>query len=185
MLMVIQKAKVVVNHTRVKHPTINLNVSTQWVNQQKIYISWNDFYYLLDQLIADIKADVRDGSADIKKVVGIANGGLHVSLPIAYALGVPHEQVLISRYGRDEPLIENINFETSEDVGGLEANQHLVVDDILDDGLTIKLFGENFLSGGFKIASLYASTWSSFNPDYCVGTKKDRKTWIIFPWEDE
>jgi hypoxanthine phosphoribosyltransferase len=70
-------------------------------------------------------------------------------------------------------------------VGGLEANQHLVVDDILDDGLTIKLFGENFLSGNFKIASLYASMWSSFNPDYCVGTKSDRKAWIIFPWEDD
>jgi hypoxanthine phosphoribosyltransferase len=65
----------------------------------------------------------------ISYVVGIANGGLYVSKPIATALQIPHTSVRISRYEgsqlREHPIIE----------GQPPKSGTLVVDDLIDDGV--------------------------------------------------
>lgn len=111
------------------------------------------------------------------RVVGIANGGLNVSLPIARILGKPHESVRISRYVgqamRPEPLVSG---SLSQPAG------NLIVDDLVDGGQTFELFDHHFgLAGNFS-AVLFWNTFASFQPDYYAAEKPE--AWIEFPWEN-
>jgi hypoxanthine phosphoribosyltransferase len=123
----------------------------------------------IEQLIRQIQAsDIKFGV-----VVGIANGGLHVSRPIAEALNLPHKSVHISTY-RDTPIIENVDF---VDIYG----EVLLVDDILDSGNTIALFKKHFKKDVY-IATLYWKRGSPYEPNFYVQEKYD--SWIKFYWEE-
>jgi hypoxanthine phosphoribosyltransferase len=109
-------------------------------------------------------------------VVGIANGGLNISLPISRILNKPHEYVRISRYDgqaiRPEPLI----------YGSLsQSTGSLVIDDLVDGGHTFGLFDQHFGLAGSITAVLFWNTKATFQPDYYVAEKPE--SWIEFPWE--
>jgi hypoxanthine phosphoribosyltransferase len=112
----------------------------------------------------------------VSRIVGIANGGLNISLPIARILGKPHEYVRISRYDgqamRPEPLI----------YGSLsQPTNNLIIDDLVDGGHTFKLFDQHFGLVGNTTAVLFWNTQAVFQPDYYVAEKPE--SWIQFPWE--
>jgi hypoxanthine phosphoribosyltransferase len=112
------------------------------------------------------------------KVVGIRQGGIYVSLPIAHALRLPHEEVIISRYDdtskRLEPLVQNVTFS-----GSPVAEKILVVDDIVDEGDTLRLFSEHF-SNDYDVATLF--TTKPNTTEFYMALKQDK--WIVFPWEN-
>lgn len=110
----------------------------------------------------------------ISYVVGIANGGLHVSRPIATALDLPHSRIRISRYEgtqlRDHPIVEG---------KPPVARGLLVVDDLIDDGGTMRLYDEKFGSGHFT-AVLFCKA-GGFIPNFFAAVKPDE--WVEFPWD--
>jgi uncharacterized protein len=53
----------------------------------------------------------------------------------------------------------------------------LVVDDISDTGKTLKSHVNK------KIATLYSSNWTIVKPNWYVKMKKNKNSWIMFPWE--
>lgn len=106
-------------------------------------------------------------------VVGIANGGLNVSEPLAKKLGLPHSEIRISHYNghipRTIPIIE----------GCLPDGPCLVVDDLIDGGFTMKTLETHF--GKHDTAVLM---WKpgSYQPTYYAVKKPNE--WVTFPWGD-
>ena len=141
----------------------------------KLKLNWEEFGEYLRTLISGIchYNQLEPKDRKINKVVGIANGGLYVSVPIAIALQVPHESVKITfRHGRTS--IKNINYQYKE------GENILLVDDVIDSGKTLATFKRKFNNGKIYVAALCNKT--ELDVDfYTFVTDK----WVIFPWETQ
>jgi hypoxanthine phosphoribosyltransferase len=112
-------------------------------------------------------------------VLGIREGGLNLSVPLAKKLELPHKTIRISFYKDNftpssEPLLEMDNFNN-------EPNG-LLVDDLIDTGRTIKFFEKEFQK--MDIAVLLwnkMNGWLRDKPRYYARLKSTN--WIVFPWE--
>ena len=148
------------------------------------YISYSSFGEKLKKLYYKID---RGGVPSL--IVGIANGGLNVSKPLANWFQCEHVSISIHFYdgqkiGGGKPYFYDIPPLPKD------MKEILVVDDILDTGTTLKFFMEKtglVHKENFKIATIH---WNDRNgllnlkPDYWVDKKKEN-TWIVYPWETE
>jgi hypoxanthine phosphoribosyltransferase len=129
----------------------------------------------IDILIKVLAKSVKPYKRFFTNVVGIERGGLHISKPLAAMLGLTHSSVRISRYDgmqlRSSPIIEG---ELPQPTG------NLVVDDLIDDGCTMRIFEEKFGLIGNMTAVLFCKP-GGFVPDFFAAIKP--KEWITFPWE--
>ncbi|MDG6928990.1 MAG: phosphoribosyltransferase domain-containing protein [Nitrososphaerota archaeon] len=144
----------------------------------KQVIGWEEFGALAEGLVAKIKAD--GGAFDL--VVGIARGGVPLSMVVADRLKVPLDFINVKSYvGEDARGEVRILSTLLEDARGKSV---LLVDDLVDEGETMtklaKFLGEKYDLAGLKTAALYVKPWSGFRPDYSVGTTE---AWVVFPWE--
>jgi hypoxanthine phosphoribosyltransferase len=121
-------------------------------------------------------------------ILGIKNGGINVSKPIASFFNKPHLDIHISFYDGEQKLIEPQLKEINNCIiEKLKDNKFLLVDDIVDSGSTLKWFIDNTgLKKGvdFSVASIH---WCEENspdlmPEFFV-SKKSKFDWIYFPWE--
>lgn len=149
---------------------------------KKIYIDYNQFGIKLQKLYKKV---LKGGVPSY--IIGIENGGLNISKPLAAWLGVQHLTCSIHFYdafkATESPYYANIP-PIPEGCTNL-----LLVDDILDSGKTIDYFikhtglvqGENF-----KVATIHWYPDGEYNlkPDYFVDKKK-KDTWVVYPWEAE
>ena len=131
----------------------------------------------VDAMIKLLASQIILSGSRLTNVVGIAHGGLHISRLLAARLGLPHGSVHISHYDgqiqRAIPIVE----------GYLpQSTGNLIVDDLIDDGQTMRTFAKYFGFKGNETAVLY---WKegSFKPTYYIKEKPDK--WIVFPWETE
>ena len=132
-------------------------------------------------MIEDLWDQVKRSDRKFDLVVGIENGGLHISLPLAEALRLPHFSVKISRYD-GEQLRSNI---VVQDNGFKpQGRSCLIVDDLIDDGGTMLAYQRNIGMGSQDaIVVLFWNTGAPVKPDfYCLNKPKE---WIVFPWEVE
>jgi len=131
----------------------------------------------IDAMIQELADQIRISGYRLAQVVGIANGGLPVSEPLAELLGLPHEQVRISHYDgqtlRATPIIE----------GSLSHPvNNLIVDDLVDEGWTYRTFDKHFGFEGNKMAVLF---WNVNGPEPEFYVKKKPDAWICFPWNED
>ncbi len=150
--------------------------------ERKVYIDYTSFGNKLIKLYQKIK---RDGKPSL--IIGIANGGLNLSKPLANWLQCKHIGISIHFYDGDKiagkPYYSNIPQIPTD------WTNILLVDDILDTGTTIQYFIEQtklVQRANFKIATLHWNPKSQhgLKPDYYVDKKKEN-TWIVYPWESE
>lgn len=139
-----------------------------------IRYSQNQIDVLIDKLAELIRPDRRQ----FTNIVGIANSGLHVSIPLAVKLNLPHYSVRISHYDRCKhrpiPIIE----------GKLpQATGNLIVDDLVDGGFTMLTFKKHFGMEGNASAVLFKYQGSDYQPTYFVEEKGE--DWLIFPWDSK
>jgi uncharacterized protein len=116
-------------------------------------------------------------------VIGIARGGIAISLAVADILGVRMDIINIKSYNgmgrgrRTKPRI------LSTIIGGIRGKRILLIDDLIEEGHTMHML-VNYIKkrGASRIdtAVLYIKPWSKFKPDFYV--KKVDK-WVVFPWE--
>lgn len=149
---------------------------------EKVFINYTQF----EEKLIKLYYKIRKGGIPTT-IVGIASGGLNISVPLSNWFKCKHVGVSIHFYDGDrlagKPYFANIPpFPT--DVRNL-----LLVDDILDSGTTIKYFVDQtkLVHGtNFKIATLHWNPNGKFKlkPDYYVDKKKEN-TWIVYPWESE
>jgi hypoxanthine phosphoribosyltransferase len=137
-------------------------------------ISYNQ--YTIDNMIDELYQQIQ--AYPFQCVVGIKNGGLNISIPIAKRLGLPHYIVHISFYHKI-PIIK------SEDIlpTNIKQEKIIVIDDLIDGGRTIKTFQRLFCERAY-IGVLFWNKQSDVKPDFYV-QEKPPNSWLEFPWEIE
>ena len=154
-----------------------MNIAVQ--NVKLVDVTKNE----IDQMINTLTNKITMDALHIDYVVGIERGGIHISKPVSKILGVPHKSIRISFY-KEGTMRANTDPEV--DFHGHKFNVKdnvLVVDDLIDNGHTVKYFQENIACQS-KIAVLYWNKKSHYNvkPDYYVEEKLEN-TWLRFYWE--
>lgn len=145
---------------------------------EKRLVPWNEFGRLTLELVRKIKAS----GSSFDAVIGIARGGLPISMVVADRLSVPLDFINIKSYkGPGLKMPAKIFDVFYVDVRGRNV---LVVDDTVDTGDTLLLASEHLIRNrgatGVKIASLFVKPWAKVKPNFYV---KEVNYWIVFPWE--
>jgi hypoxanthine phosphoribosyltransferase len=140
-------------------------------------------------MISELIIQIESSGVVFDRIVGIARGGLNISIPISKYFNKPHEEITISYYhdGHDNTCCDEY---AKVDLGDFDKTlgTFILVDDLIDSGATLKRFKkETKLIQGidFYVATLH---WNPTQremqkPDFWVQDKVNQ--WIVFPWECE
>lgn len=142
-------------------------------------LSWGEFGTATRDLARSV---VADGFAPTV-LLAIARGGLPVGGALSYALGLKNCCVINVEYytGVDVRLEVPVILPPALELGDLEDERLLVVDDVADTGETIQLVAETIrpVVDDLRTAVLYEKPRSVVRCDY-VWRRTER--WIDFPW---
>ncbi|MEW6070329.1 MAG: phosphoribosyltransferase family protein, partial [Candidatus Thermoplasmatota archaeon] len=117
-------------------------------------------------------------------IICIARGGLVIGRILADILDLPLHVIYTQRYKKGSK--ETYSMIKLTDILGTArfGGNILVIDDITDEGITMKTVVEKIKSmvdiNVVKSATLFHKPHSVFTPDYYVKTTTD---WIVFPYE--
>lgn len=127
--------------------------------------------------IKDIATQILLSGKKYDYIVGIEKGGLFLSKPLSELLCLPHKSVRISFYEHGmAPALDPI----VESNGYVYQPNGLLVDDLIDEGRTIRKFVDLF--GKLDVAVLLWNFGAYVEePKYYGGLKP--KEWVVFPWE--
>lgn len=132
---------------------------------------------LLDNLLKQIE----NSKIKFDYVVGIANGGLHISKPLAEALNIPHKSIKISFYKNGKlKNTPKINLNQLKNIDN--TKKILFVDDLIDSGSSLNYIKQN-IHLKYKTAVLFRNKNNKYKitPDFYAEEKPD--AWIKFHWE--
>ena len=157
----------------------------------KINLSWES----IEQDISLLVEKVKDFHPTC--ILGVANGGMIPATLLAKQLKV--DKLLscnLKSYQEDKPregahsesdVVKTISFPEWSMLR--EEDRVLIVDDLVDTGLTLKQIKQynNIINyeqpeKNWVFATLYNKPKSIFKPDYTV-RELDNDAWIVFPWE--
>lgn len=142
-------------------------------------LGWAEFGAATRELAQSV---VADGFAPTV-LLAIARGGLPVGGALSYALGLKNCCVINVEYyaGVDVRLEVPVILPPALELGDLQDERLLVVDDVADTGETIQLVAETIrpVVADLRTAVLYEKSRSVVQCDY-VWRRTDR--WIDFPW---
>jgi hypothetical protein len=142
----------------------------------KYYVQWKD----IDSYLKGIKFD-----DDFDLILAIHRGGLPIGTALSHKLDIPLHIGYISRY--DNPghrPFGYIDIDLPE--FELEDKKILLVDDISDEGKTLKKMNKLIVRCKPKeIKSLcyVIKTDTKFTPDY-YHVIVPQNNWVVFPWEE-
>ncbi len=142
-------------------------------------LTWEDFGTATRELARLVVADRFAPTV----LLAIARGGLPVGGAVSYALGLKNTCVVNVEYyaGIDVRLEVPVILPPALDLGHVEAERLLVVDDVADTGETLQLVAETIrpVVAELRTAVLFEKSRSVVRADY-VWRRTDR--WIDFPW---
>ena len=141
-----------------------------------------DYTYNLFRVgIANIEKKVVDSNTKYEYIVGIARGGLIPATFLSYRLDIPMLALHWStRDNPDEELLDEVLLAKLR-----TCKKILLVDDIVDSGLTIKQLKKKLKGVKFDVASLIYNEAQPVIPTY-YDLKIDRKVdkeWVDFFWD--
>lgn len=145
---------------------------------QKIGYDKETIQKLMDKLADTIQAS----QYQFDYVIGIENGGLHISKPLATRFNKLHTSIKISFYGGTEKQKEPVI-----DFKGITFNperSYLFCDDLIDEGATFDYLSKTLSPDiNYKTAVLL---WNKNNecdiiPNFYAALKPD--AWVEFYWE--
>jgi hypoxanthine phosphoribosyltransferase len=141
------------------------------------YISWAEYGTLSAELVELMRSS--DQRFDL--IIGIARGGIPLAMVISDELGVKIDILKAKSYEgieeREEPKIIST---LTEEVRGQCV---LVVDDLVDEGATMKTVLRHLRKEKpkeLKTAVLFKKPWSKFEPNFYLEMLDE---WVVFPWE--
>jgi len=137
--------------------------------------SYDEFTKGINHIVDDIKAD----KFKFDYIIGIARGGLIPATVLAYRFKKP---ILLIEWSNRDSGIKNISDEVYQII---QNHRILLVDDILDSGLTVKELSK-YISN-FKTAALVYNMKQDTHCDYYhIAIDRDvTKDWVIFWWDTE
>jgi len=141
------------------------------------YISWPEYGNLAEALAEKVRSS--DRPFDL--VIGIARGGIPVAMVVSDHLGVKIDFINVKSYKgiaeRSSPKILSTLTE------GIRGKNILLVDDLVDHGVTMEIVSEHLKGQGPRLlqtAVLFKKPWSKVEPDYYLEVVDK---WIVFPFE--
>tara|TARA_R110002012_G_scaffold175548_1_gene340406 strand:- start:123 stop:533 length:411 start_codon:yes stop_codon:yes gene_type:complete len=121
----------------------------------KIFYNWEDIEGRVSDLCQKLKHE------SFEAVYGVPRGGLIVAVLVSHKLGIPLITDLKNMYGK----------------------KFLLVDDIVDTGVTLERYKKLKVCNNAVFVSLDYHKQSSVAPDYWISEKSDK--WIVYPWEQK
>ncbi len=146
---------------------------------EKILLDWQAFGALSEKLANDLKSRYEK---TIDVVIGIAKGGLPISVYLANSLGAQWDSIRIKSYTADgiRGKLELL-YDLHTDI---KDKTVMLVDDIVDEGKTmefaIRYLNERYHPKKIITTSLILKPHSEFRPDNYT---QEISEWIVFPWE--
>ena len=141
------------------------------------YITWSEYGNLTEALAEKVSAEGK--RFDI--VVGIARGGIPVSMVVSDHLGVKVDFINVKSYNdigkRTPPRIVSTLTES------IAQRRVLVVDDLVDQGDTLAFVRRHLNEQrpkSLETAVLFRKPWSRTEPDFYLENVSE---WIVFPFE--
>ena len=139
--------------------------------------------FQVDFMIKDLVNQINDNNEKFTHIVGIANGGLNISIPISKILNLPHKSITIRFYGDSKTpntTPKEINFDQLNDLN--ENSNLLFCDDLIDTGVSFDYLKRN-IKFKHKIAVLYHNKNNKYNlmADYFCYEKPNE--WVNFWWD--
>lgn len=140
----------------------------------------------IDKLIVQLAEKIKNSKKGYDYIVGIARGGLHISIPLAKILKIKHLSIRVSFYGEVGMCVP---YPRLIDVTALEkkSGDLLFVDDLIDGGHTLNWINTNLNPqyGPFDTAVLYLNKKNQFGITPTFYVEEKPKKWIVFPWEQK
>ncbi len=144
-----------------------------------LHLSWKDIEELAEKLADKIAYDYEP---DI--LVGILRGGVTVAHLLSDLLGFRVIYPIGCNSYVDVAKRFSVRVYSPLALSDLSGKKILLVDDVADEGLTLKAVIEQELSpknpDEVRVATLHMKPWCRFKPDYYVQLTD---AWIIYPWE--
>ena len=144
-----------------------------------LHLSWRDIEELAEKLADKIAYDYEP---DI--LVGILRGGVTVAHLLSDLLGFRVIYPIGCNSYVDVAKRFSVRVYSPLALSDLSGKKILLVDDVADEGLTLKAVIEQELSpknpDEVRVATLHMKPWCRFKPDYYVQLTD---AWIIYPWE--
>ncbi|MDI6887635.1 MAG: phosphoribosyltransferase family protein [Candidatus Thermoplasmatota archaeon] len=149
-------------------------------NEKNYMLSWGEY----DKLCYQLAEKITNDNTAFNNIICIARGGLVIGRILADILDLPLHVIYTQRYKKGSKetysVIRLTDVLSTSKFGG----NILVVDDITDEGITMKTVVEKIKSmvdiNTVKSATLFHKPRSVFTPDYYIKTTND---WIVFPYE--
>ena len=141
------------------------------------YISWSEYGNLAEALAKR----VGESGKDYDLVVGLARGGIPVSMVVSDRLGLKVEFLMVKSY---RGIAKRTSPKILSTLGGdISGKRILVVDDLVDEGDTLASVLRHLSKlepRSLETAVIFRKPWSKTEPNFFVQTT-DR--WIVFPFE--
>lgn len=142
---------------------------------EKRIVSYVEYEKLLNNLVDQLKNE------DIDLIYAEPKGGLPIGVHLSHYLS-KEEDIELPIITSKRDLHHFIEFHSTE--REIKPKNILVVDDLVDTGITIKKLIKNIkqLDMNVKTAVIFYKTCSPIIPEY-YAEKVDEHIWIYFPWE--
>ena len=167
-------------------------MSKTYIELFKTIITWEE----IQRDSADLANEL--SHLNFSCIIGVANGGMIPATLLSKELKV--DKLLscnLKSYQEHKPRegahsqMDKVKTISIPDWRGLqEEDRVLIVDDLVDTGLTLKkiiqynnIINHNQPERNWIFATLYNKPRSIFKPDYTV-REFDNDEWIVFPWEN-
>jgi uncharacterized protein len=143
------------------------------------YVSWREYGELAEALAEK----VRGSGKRFDLVIGLARGGIPVSMVVSDRLGAESDILMVRSYDgiakRGRPRI------TSGVAAKVRGRRVLIVDDLVDEGKTLAEVKRYLAREGpalLEAAVVFRKPWSKTEPEYYV---ESTEAWIVSPFEVE
>lgn len=154
------------------------------MEQEICNISWEE----VERGVSSILSDIKKRNINVDTIVPILRGGAPLGNLISNNINADIAYIHIRRTTSNDinaefkiPVLKGItNSET------IEGKDILIVDDLLDKGVTMEFAIEELKKlkpKSIHVAVLYNFTKLENEEMYIVGLEMKVKKWIVFPWE--
>lgn len=154
---------------------------------QKFYLRYSTMPLVVAGMVehVDSWAHLKGTEASPFVVLGLARGGLPLAVALSNKLELPFMSL---HYAAKEGKGTSAPGYTLNDknLDSLKGKNVLIVDDIADSGLTLKMVSD-YLYNVVEVEGLQSLTWvyrkgSQVEPDYYFQSI-NHPFWVVFPWE--
>ena len=154
-------------------------------NETDLWVTWTQY----DDLIEQLAVQVQQSGFQFDQILCLARGGMRIGDVLSRVFNVPLAILATSSYrgtqGTEQGALHIAQHVTSS--AGQLSGSILLVDDLVDSGVTFAAVGAHLLQAfplitSLKTAVLWQKASSTVKPDYVVSVL-DTDPWIHQPFE--